>query len=95
MYSQLAPPEDGSPKLRRFNRVVAGGFGLASLLTLSLSLSLTLTLTLTLTLPLTLTLSLSLTRFYDHRRLAPLNLTALGGDDMQAARYASGLDDSP
>lgn len=32
MYNQLAAPEDGSPKLRRFNRVVAGGFGLASLL---------------------------------------------------------------
>ena len=33
--------------------------------------------------------------FHSHRRLAPLNLTALGGDDMQAARYESGLDNSP
>ena len=30
-----------------------------------------------------------------NRKLAPLNLTALGGDDMQAARYESGLDNSP
>ena len=30
MYNQLAAPEDGSPKLRRFNRVVAGGFGRAN-----------------------------------------------------------------
>ena len=30
MYSQLAAPEDGSPKLRRFNRVVAGGLGRAN-----------------------------------------------------------------
>lgn len=33
--------------------------------------------------------------FHESRRLAPLNLTALGGDDMQAARYESGLDNSP
>ena len=33
--------------------------------------------------------------FEAERRLAPLNLTALGGDDMQAARYESGLDNSP
>ena len=33
--------------------------------------------------------------FDAHRRLAPLGITALGGDDMQAARYESGLDDSP
>jgi len=33
--------------------------------------------------------------FLEERTLPPLNMTALGGDDMQAARYESGLDDSP
>jgi putative isomerase len=33
--------------------------------------------------------------FDSQRRLAPLYITALGGDDMQAARYESGLDNSP
>jgi len=33
--------------------------------------------------------------FFARRILAPLNMTALGGDNMQAARYESGLDDSP
>eukprot|EP00966_Prymnesium_polylepis_P252879 5845805-Prymnesium_polylepis.1 len=33
--------------------------------------------------------------FHENRRLPPLNITALGGDDMQAARYESGLDNSP
>ena len=33
--------------------------------------------------------------FAANRLLAPLNITALGGDDMQAARYESGLDNSP
>ena len=33
--------------------------------------------------------------WHEHRRLAPLNMTVLGGDDMQAARYESGLDNSP
>ena len=33
--------------------------------------------------------------FWAHRRLGPLLITALGGDDMQAARYESGLDNSP
>eukprot|EP00316_Scyphosphaera_apsteinii_P008303 CAMPEP_0119346798 /NCGR_PEP_ID=MMETSP1333-20130426/108191_1 /TAXON_ID=418940 /ORGANISM="Scyphosphaera apsteinii, Strain RCC1455" /LENGTH=452 /DNA_ID=CAMNT_0007359317 /DNA_START=187 /DNA_END=1545 /DNA_ORIENTATION=- len=32
MYQDLAPPPDGSPKLPRFNLVVAGAFGLAALL---------------------------------------------------------------
>lgn len=33
--------------------------------------------------------------FWANRRLAPLGITALGGDSMQAGRFESGLDDSP